>query len=75
MTEPVEIAAPPSPRSRGRPRVHRVPVRLSSAQFKHLVREADHRGLAINVFLDRLVATVLDHNLINAVLDDERKSK
>lgn len=75
MTETDEIAAPLPPGPRGRPRVHSVRIRLSSAQFHHLVRASDHRGVAPNVFLDRIIATILDHNLINAVLDDERESK
>lgn len=59
------------PVRRGRPRVPTIKVRLSPASYARLLRSAEHRALDPRDLASRIVQTVLEHNLINAVLDDE----
>jgi hypothetical protein len=48
-----------------------VRARLSAAQFHRLERAAQHRGMTPVQLVTRIVGTVLDDNIITAVLDDE----
>lgn len=70
MMENESVTAITRPQRRAFKRRRVMRANLSPAQFNHLLRAADHRGVAPNVLVDRIVGTVLDHNLINAVLDD-----
>jgi hypothetical protein len=44
---------------------------MSEAQFNKLLRAASHRGVDPGDLAGRIISTVLEHNLIKAVLDDE----
>jgi hypothetical protein len=46
-------------------------VRVEPHQFKRLERAAVNRNATPLELVTRIVQTVLDHNLINAVLDDD----
>ena len=52
----------------GRPALVR--ARLTSAQFRVLQQHAERRAISPVELVTRIVATVLDDNMINAVLDD-----
>jgi hypothetical protein len=63
MTEQLAI------RSTSRP--HSIRVKLTAAQFNRLLRAADKRGTQPRELIERIAHTVLNHGLINAVLDDD----
>jgi hypothetical protein len=45
-------------------------VRINGDNFERLMRAAQSRGIEPSVLLERVVATVIGADLINAVLDD-----
>jgi hypothetical protein len=58
-----------------RPAYHRwrkCPIRLEADDFARLCHAAGMRGVGPLELLERIVATTLRANLINAVLDDDR---
>jgi hypothetical protein len=61
----------PQKRKVGRPLLVR--ARLNAAQFRVLQRQAEHRAISPVELVTRIVATVLDDNMVNAVLDDDNK--
>jgi hypothetical protein len=66
MTE--QLAPTPPIRSTVRP--HNMRVKLTAAQFNRLLRAADKRGTQPRELIERIAHTVLNHSLIDAVLDD-----
>jgi hypothetical protein len=68
-----EMMMPPQlPRGRVHNRPQLVRARLTSAQFNVLLRLAGRRGITPVELVSRIVANVLDDNLVTAVLDDDR---
>lgn len=65
-----ETAMPQVPKGRPHNRPQLVRARLTSPQFNHLLRLAEHRGITPVELVTRIVANVLDDNLVTAVLDD-----
>jgi hypothetical protein len=52
-------------------RWRRCRIRVDANNFARLLRAADRRGIDPDMLLERLVATTLAANLIDAVLDDK----
>jgi hypothetical protein len=69
MSDELSIT-PTSPRLSPR-RAHNMRVKLSDAQFNRLTRAAEKRGTQPRELIERIAHTVLNHGLIDAVLDDD----